>query len=283
MLSRAILQLLPKRARLSGRVMFDGRDLAGLPPEALRRLRGPRARRGLPGPDDLAQSGAHHRHPDHRDAAGASRHGRRRRRGGAAPSCWRRSASRRRSSGCGNIRTSSPAACASGWRSPSRWLRAQAADRRRADHGARRHGAGADPRPAGARAAAPPHGDDPDHPRSRRRRRPHRRGGGDVCRPGRRARADADAVRRDAHALHRGAAGGDPQARTRRRTRRCRRSPAGRPIRRGRCPAARSRRAAATPTERCREAKPPLRPIRSTPARSTPAGIAGHVRGRRRA
>jgi peptide/nickel transport system ATP-binding protein len=41
MLSRAILQLLPKRARLSGRVMFAGRDLASLPAEALRRLRGP--------------------------------------------------------------------------------------------------------------------------------------------------------------------------------------------------------------------------------------------------
>jgi peptide/nickel transport system ATP-binding protein len=41
MLSRAILQLLPKRARLGGRVMFDGRDLAALQPEALRRLRGP--------------------------------------------------------------------------------------------------------------------------------------------------------------------------------------------------------------------------------------------------
>jgi peptide/nickel transport system ATP-binding protein len=41
MLSRAILQLLPKRARLTGRVMFDGRDLVTLDPEALRRLRGP--------------------------------------------------------------------------------------------------------------------------------------------------------------------------------------------------------------------------------------------------
>jgi peptide/nickel transport system ATP-binding protein len=41
MLSRAILQLLPKRAVLKGRVMFGGRDLAGLAPEALRRLRGP--------------------------------------------------------------------------------------------------------------------------------------------------------------------------------------------------------------------------------------------------
>src|SRR5205823_4003996 len=41
MLSRAILQLLPKRAKLGGRVMFGGRDLATLAPEALRRLRGP--------------------------------------------------------------------------------------------------------------------------------------------------------------------------------------------------------------------------------------------------
>ena len=40
MLSRAILQLLPKKAKLSGRVMFDGQDLLQLPPEKLRKLRG---------------------------------------------------------------------------------------------------------------------------------------------------------------------------------------------------------------------------------------------------
>jgi peptide/nickel transport system ATP-binding protein len=40
MLSRAILQLLPKRAELSGRVMFDGQDLARLDSERLRKLRG---------------------------------------------------------------------------------------------------------------------------------------------------------------------------------------------------------------------------------------------------
>ncbi|HKU94975.1 MAG TPA: ABC transporter ATP-binding protein [Vineibacter sp.] len=40
MLSRAILQLLPKQAALSGRIMFDGQDLVQLSPEALRRLRG---------------------------------------------------------------------------------------------------------------------------------------------------------------------------------------------------------------------------------------------------
>jgi peptide/nickel transport system ATP-binding protein len=39
MLSRAILQLLPKKAKLTGRVMFDGHDLAHCRPETLRRLR----------------------------------------------------------------------------------------------------------------------------------------------------------------------------------------------------------------------------------------------------
>jgi peptide/nickel transport system ATP-binding protein len=41
MLSRAILQLLPRRAALTGRVMFAGRDLSRLSGEALRKLRGP--------------------------------------------------------------------------------------------------------------------------------------------------------------------------------------------------------------------------------------------------
>ena len=40
MLSRAILQLLPPKARLSGRVRFDGHDLTKLDRHALRRLRG---------------------------------------------------------------------------------------------------------------------------------------------------------------------------------------------------------------------------------------------------
>jgi len=40
MLSRAILQLLPKKAKLRGSVMFDGQNLVGLAPERLRKLRG---------------------------------------------------------------------------------------------------------------------------------------------------------------------------------------------------------------------------------------------------
>jgi len=39
MLSRAILQLLPKKAKLTGRVMFDGQDLVRCSPESLRKLR----------------------------------------------------------------------------------------------------------------------------------------------------------------------------------------------------------------------------------------------------
>ncbi|MCC8980138.1 ABC transporter ATP-binding protein [Bradyrhizobium acaciae] len=40
MLSRAVLQLLPKKAKLSGRVMFNGQDLTTLSAEKLRKLRG---------------------------------------------------------------------------------------------------------------------------------------------------------------------------------------------------------------------------------------------------
>ncbi len=40
MLSRAVLQLLPKKAKLSGRVMFDGQDLVRLDRERLRKIRG---------------------------------------------------------------------------------------------------------------------------------------------------------------------------------------------------------------------------------------------------
>ena len=39
MLSRAILQLLPKKAKLSGRVIFEGQDVLRLSPTALRKLR----------------------------------------------------------------------------------------------------------------------------------------------------------------------------------------------------------------------------------------------------
>ena len=72
-------------------------------------------------------------------------------------------------------------------------LPAEAADRRRADDGARRHHPGADPRPAAAPAAGDRHGPRAHHPR-------HGRGGRDgrarrrpVCRPAGRAGGDVRA------------------------------------------------------------------------------------------
>ena len=73
----------------------------------------PRHRHGVPGADDLAQSGADHRPADHRDAGAAPGRRRARTPTSARSSCWRWSASPIRSGGSGNTRTSSPAACAS--------------------------------------------------------------------------------------------------------------------------------------------------------------------------
>ena len=90
--------------------------LAGETAQAARPLAGGR----VPGPDDVAQSGAHDRHAADRDAAGTSGTRRRHAPGSAASNCSPRSAFPRPSSGWRNIRTSSPAACGSAWRSRSR-------------------------------------------------------------------------------------------------------------------------------------------------------------------
>ena len=73
-------------------------------------------------------------------------------------------------------------------------LRSQAADRRRADHGARRHRAGADPRPDAPAQGQDRHRDHPDHARPRRRRR-------DGAARGRDVRAAARSRRRRSTAL----------------------------------------------------------------------------------
>ena len=78
--------------------------------------------------------------------------------------------------------------------------------RRRAHHGARRHRAGPDPRPAAGAAAGPQHVDDARHPRPRRGGRPHRRDRRDVRRQDRGEGTDAGPVREHEDAVHRGAA-----------------------------------------------------------------------------
>ena len=108
--------------------------------------------------------------------------------------------------------------------------RPRAADRRRADHRARRHHPGADPRPARRAAAAPRHGAAAGHPRPRRRRRARRRGGDHVRRPHRRARRRAaTSSRAPLHPYTRGLLALDPQGRRARQ-----RAPRGDPRRRAR-------------------------------------------------
>ena len=87
-------------------------------------------------------------------------------------------------------------------------VRARAADRRRADDGARRHDPGADPRPAARRCSDELGiGDRADHPRPRRGRRDRRPRRRDVRRPDRRAgRRCATLFAEPAASLHAGPA-----------------------------------------------------------------------------
>ena len=113
----SILRLIPDPpGRITaGEILFDGRDLRTLSEAEMREVRGARHRHGVPGADDLAQSGADHRPADHRDAGTAS----------AAPIARRREQralelldmvgiADAAAPAAGNTRISSPAACASG-------------------------------------------------------------------------------------------------------------------------------------------------------------------------
>ena len=125
-------------------------------------------------------------------------------------------------------------------------LRPHRAVRRRAHHGARRHGAGADPRPARRAAPRPQHVARARHPRPRRGRRSHRRDRRDVRRQAGREGAHPPPVRGDEDALHRGAAGQHPQARSSPATPGSTSSPAARPTSSTRRRVAGSHRAAPT-------------------------------------
>ena len=180
----------------TGEVRFEGRDLLTLDADAMRDLRGERHRHDLPGADDVAQS---------RPTRSATRSSRR---SSATRACRPPRRARAPSRCCAAVRIPSPERriddyphkLSGGMRQRAMIAMAlacgpEAADRRRADHGARRHHPGADPRPDARPAARHRHGHHPDHPRSRRRRRNGRRCGRDVCRPDRRARAGARPVR----------------------------------------------------------------------------------------
>ena len=178
-----------RNARISGAVRFDGKR----PARRLRRgaARDPRRRHrdDLPGPAVLAAPLLQGRRPD------------RRRRSGRTATSRKAQACDRAVEMLGLVGIPEPRRRADVV--PARVLRRhaparddrdgagqrpEAADRRRADDRARRHGAGADPRADRAPAERVRHRGRRDHPRPRRRGRGGRRDRGDVRRPDRRAR-----------------------------------------------------------------------------------------------
>ena len=144
----ALMGLLPESARVSGSIRLDGQELVGLAgARLLRAARQPR-QHDLPGADDGAQPDAHRRPPGRRAAApaqgavGARRRARRRSR------CSTASAFPMPAARSTPTRTSSPAASASAITiAMALACEPGSADRRRADHRARRHHPGPDPRP----------------------------------------------------------------------------------------------------------------------------------------
>ena len=211
----SVMRLIDRPGRIAegSHIFFEGRDLATLERERARA--GPRQRHldDLPGADDLAEPGVHRGRSDRRVRAAAPEG---RPQGGAGPGG--RDAAARRHSRAGATRPGLPAP-AVGRHAPARddrdgaELQAEASDRRRADDGARRDDAGADPRADGGAARAARDVDPADHARPRRRRGDVRRGGRHVRRPGRRARPGRRHLRRAAAPVHRGAARVDPAAR----------------------------------------------------------------------
>jgi len=119
MLSRSILQLLPKKAKLSGRVMFDGQDLARLDPERLRKLRGKSLAVVFQDPmtslNPVLTIGTQliETLQEHLELDGAAARIR-------SAELLAAVGIPQPNSGSRNTRTSSPAACGSGWRSRSR-------------------------------------------------------------------------------------------------------------------------------------------------------------------
>ena len=214
--SLAILRLLPRHtARVGGEVWFGGRDLIQLNDKDMRGLRGQGDLARPARSDERAEPRADHRRAGHRDDPGP-----RERAPGRGAAAGRGAAGRRRHPPAGRPAGPLPAPVQRR-HAPARADRdragapADAADRRRADHRPRRHGAG-----PGARAAPRAHRrardrDPADQPRSGDHGADDAADRGDVRGPRGRVRAHRRGVRPPAPPLHRRAAPLDPPRRRR--------------------------------------------------------------------
>ena len=212
----SILKLLPypSASHPSGQIRFRGREL--LTRGGKRDARDPWQRHldHLPGADDLAQSAAHDRGADRRDSSPAQRH---QRADGAGAHAGAVDAGRHSRSGnpaeelsASTVRRPAPARHD---RDGAR-QRAGSLDRGRADHRARRHGAGPDPGAARRHPPAPRHEHVVHHPRPRHRPADCRRRLRDEFGQDRRAGAGRGCLHRAEARLYPRAAGGRAEARS---------------------------------------------------------------------
>jgi ABC-type dipeptide/oligopeptide/nickel transport system ATPase component len=140
MTARSVLRLLPKTAEVQGSIRFRGDEVLKMSPDRIREMRGALVSMVFQDPMTSFNPAADRR-PDRRSVAIHDRTGRASL-GSGWRACWRGSALPTRWLARAPIRMNSPAACASALTADGGGQWARAADRRRADHGARRHGAG---------------------------------------------------------------------------------------------------------------------------------------------
>ena len=167
--ARTVMRLLTKRATVGAEDADHARAARTSPrsrTSEMRKLRGNRPDDDLPGADELAEPGLHHRPADLRNPAPAQPACRAPRRMKRAEALLEEvqipePEARLRQYPAPALRRPAPARDdRHGARQPSR-----RADRRRADDRARRHRAGADPQPDQGTQGQVRHGGDPDHPR----------------------------------------------------------------------------------------------------------------------
>ena len=210
--SYAMLGLLsPGLSVRSGRIRWNGVDLAQADEKTLAAGARPRDRVHLAGADPRARPDVHGRLAARRDPSSGCAESAAARRSASPLQLLDRRRDHRRAARAQELPAPDLGRHGAARRDRPRAVgHAEAADRRRADDRARRHDPGRDPRAAARADRRARHVDHPRHARPRRRRRPLRRRVGHVRRADRRDRLGARRARASRAPVHDGAAGRRP-------------------------------------------------------------------------